>query len=206
MDRGGAFVTTDPKNNNKKSAIDFIIVSTDLVKYIERFEIDNDLKWTPSRPTKDGLKFTDHYALHLVLNNIPMKKVDSKPVRKEVKWNIKRNNGWNKYRELTEVNERLASAASIENENPQIILKVIEKEMTKVKHKAFGKVKLSSKSKDEKMLEALQVKKNDILGSEKDTGENKVEEIEKEMKSVMMKIQKNKFSKEVKALENIKNQ
>ena len=36
--------TNDPANDVKKSTLDFIIVSSDLVKYIETFEIDKILK------------------------------------------------------------------------------------------------------------------------------------------------------------------
>ena len=51
---------------------------------------------------------------------------------------------------------------SMEDVDSNTVSKIIEKELTKVKYKCFGKVKLSAKSKDDKELEALQLKKMEI--------------------------------------------
>ena len=72
--KGGPFTRYDPKSPNeteKKSLLDYIIVSANLVKYIDSLEIDSKLGWTPSRPVKGNLKFPDHYALLLSLKTYP---------------------------------------------------------------------------------------------------------------------------------------
>merc|ERR1711954_123910 len=53
---GGPFTRytpNEPNNEEKKSAIDFVIVSRSLESYIETFEIDKDLQWTPYRAIND---------------------------------------------------------------------------------------------------------------------------------------------------------
>ena len=63
---GGPYTRYDPSEPNnevKKSALDFVIVSKVLYEFIESLVIDKDLQWTPNRPNgKNQLKFTDHYA------------------------------------------------------------------------------------------------------------------------------------------------
>ena len=59
-------------NNDKKSALDFVIVSKSLEKYLDKIEIDNERKFTPARATKKGrLTYTDHYAVICTFKNIP---------------------------------------------------------------------------------------------------------------------------------------
>ena len=73
---GGIFTRydkSDPSNDSKKSLLDLIIVSKNLMKYVDRLEVDNMLQWTPFRVLKDQKKYSDHYALHLVLKSIPIR-------------------------------------------------------------------------------------------------------------------------------------
>ena len=47
---GGPFTRyspDDPHNDEKKSALDLIIVSKNLYKYIDKLEMDKERKWTP---------------------------------------------------------------------------------------------------------------------------------------------------------------
>ena len=69
----------DPENNDKKSLHDIVIVSTILVKFIDKLEIDKKLQWIPSRVVKGKLKFPDHHAPLLTLKNIPIKSRKSFP-------------------------------------------------------------------------------------------------------------------------------
>ena len=78
----------DPNNESKKSMLDLVIVSKDLYEYVVKLEIDKDLKWTPCRPVKNSkLCYTDHYALVLVLKNIPKRNDRKLPKQKPVIWN-----------------------------------------------------------------------------------------------------------------------
>ena len=93
---------SDPNNNEKKSLLDLVVVSTDLLKYIERLEVDKELKWTPSRGSKGILKHSDHYALLLTFKDVPMSKSKPAACKKERIWNTRCKNGWNVYKEKTE--------------------------------------------------------------------------------------------------------
>merc|ERR1711954_307869 len=49
----GPFTRYDPSHPNdeeKKSVLDIVIVSRELVRFVDKLEIDKDLQWTPSRP------------------------------------------------------------------------------------------------------------------------------------------------------------
>ena len=91
------FDPKEPKDPNKKSLLDYIIVSRNLLEYINELEVDVDQKWTASRNVKGTLKFPDHYALMLTMTKIPMKKTMSIPPRKEIIWNTRKKNGWERY-------------------------------------------------------------------------------------------------------------
>ena len=78
----------------------------------------------------------------------PLRKAKAPPCNKEVIWNTRCKDGWNKYKENTENNKKLIKTAELDTSNPEEILKAIEKELNKVKHKSFGKVKACSKPKE----------------------------------------------------------
>ena len=93
----------------------------------------------------------------------------------------------------------------MEDEDPNKILKVIEKELTRVKFSCFGKVTHSSKSKDDKELEKLQTQKIRVMNNISLTDkENKVEEINNEISKTLSKIQSKQFNRDIKELENLK--
>ena len=99
-EKGGPFThysPSEPQNNEKKSLLDYVIVSPGLVQYINKLEIDNSLNWTPCKSINGILKFPDHYALHLEFKNIPMRNTDFLPGRKKTVWNTKKRNGWEQY-------------------------------------------------------------------------------------------------------------
>ena len=91
--KGGPFTRydpSDPNNNAKKSLLDVIVVSKNLLKYIEKLDIDSKLEWTPYSQYKGHLKYHDHYALLLVFNQIPMRKQIKYPGKKFTIWNTKK--------------------------------------------------------------------------------------------------------------------
>ena len=112
-----------------------------------------------SRSVKETLKFPDHYAILLKLKDIPMKPPTSFVTRKQVIWNTKRKSGWEKYEQKTENNPVFMKVSNMEEESAESVLKVIEKELNSVKYACFGKIKVSSKNKNERKLEDLQAKK-----------------------------------------------
>ena len=150
---GGPFThyaAKDPHNNEKKSLLDYVIVSKKLEEYLIKMEIDSALNWTPARSEKGKLKFTDHYAINISFNKVPMRKNFNLPALKHTRWNTRKKNGWAKYASKTEDNEAFNRAASMESNDPEKVLKIIEKELNKIKYSSFGKVKLSSKDKNAK--------------------------------------------------------
>ena len=72
--KGGPFTRvepSDPDNDDKKSCIDFIIASSDLVKYVDEIVIDRDRKVTPSHAMKSNkLTYPDHLAIMTSFKNI----------------------------------------------------------------------------------------------------------------------------------------
>ena len=123
-----------------------------------------NLRFTPSKITNGELKYPDHYALHLVLDNIPIRNSLYVPPKKVTVWNTKAKEGWEKYaKATTENNKRLMKAATMESENPEEIYKIIDQEVQNIKFSSFGKIKIVSKSKEQKKLQQLTKKKNEIL-------------------------------------------
>ena len=139
----------------------------------------------------------------LELSDLPLIHTDVVPPTKFTTWNTKKKSGWDTYRYLTEDNKVLTRAADMDSNDPETLLKTIEKELTRVKHISFGKIKVSTKDPNQKELERLQRKKIEFehKPSENDT----LQVIDREMVEVMKKIQRNKYERDMKILENVKN-
>ena len=78
--RGGPFTRfspSEPNNTERKSCLDFAIVSSNLMRYVKELIIDSSNQFQISRVTaaNGGLRLThtDHYTLILKLKNIPVK-------------------------------------------------------------------------------------------------------------------------------------
>ena len=83
-------------------------------------------------------------------------------------------------------------------------MKVIEKELTSLKHKWFGKIKINIKSYDKRTLEKLQRKKTELCRRSSAKDKDEIPKIDNEMLEVMKRIQKKQFEKEVNHLELLK--
>ena len=60
--------------------------------------IDKELKWTPYRViNKSSLRFTDHYAMVIIFEGIPLKKDNNISRKRPVIWNTNKSGGWKKY-------------------------------------------------------------------------------------------------------------
>ena len=141
----------------------------------------------------------------MVLKDIPLKKRKPIPSKKSIVWNTRKTDGWIKFKDKTEANEALLKLVNSSIEEPETIQNIIEREMTKVKHSCFGKVKLYSKTKNERKLESLQKLKLDLACSEQTTNiKNKVEEINNEIINTLEEIKSLKYENDIKQLEDLK--
>ena len=94
----------------------------------------------------------------------------------------------------------------MEDEDPNKILKIIDKELTRVKHASFGKIKISSKTKEDRELEDLQIRKMNLYKNANELErDRKIEEIDAAMSNVLKTIQSKQYSQDIKNLEEIKN-
>ena len=60
---GGPFTRynpSDPKANDKKSCLDLVIMSKELLKFVDKLIIDNGRKWCPFRPSGQGDVYADY--------------------------------------------------------------------------------------------------------------------------------------------------
>ena len=89
--------------------------------------------------------------------------------------------------------------------DPEKILSAIEKELTCVKFASFGKVKVSTKSKDQKVLETLQKEKVQIVKKAPVNKSLIVENIDEKMTSVMKRIETTQHEKDIRSLEHLRN-
>ena len=106
---GGPFTRYDcnePDNDDKKSTINLVVVSTALVPYIQKLEIDNKLNWTPYRVKENKLNYPDHYALKLTFYNIPIRNQSYALSKKFLIWNTKNKNVWEKYAAMTNLDNK----------------------------------------------------------------------------------------------------
>ena len=103
--KGGPFTRFDPGDVSKKSCLDLVIVSVNLVQFVKELIIDSENIYQISRVTNvnGNLKLTptDHHTLILTFQNLPTKVLD-KPITKEVRWNYNKEGGWETYKEITE--------------------------------------------------------------------------------------------------------
>ena len=119
--------------------LDLVIVSNDLVEYVDTMEIDDRYFRFPGRPMKNGkIKYSDHRAIKITFKGIPKEKDVIKTGVKVTRWNTQKEGGWRKYKEMTSNNEVFRSIANDPSDNPESIMNKIEKELVHIKHVAFG--------------------------------------------------------------------
>ena len=160
--KGGPFTRYNPSNPNEdefKSCLDLIIVSRDLFKHVDEVFIDKELKFTPGNPGQGKVVYPDHYAIILKMKNLPLATNKSKENSKFQTWNLNKEGGWGKYKELTDANEKLNRVINSYENNPTIIMKEIDKELTKAKFRAFDKVTVRKGLKRNKEVKHLQKKR-----------------------------------------------
>ena len=195
---GGPFTRIDPSDNSKKSVLDVIILSTSLLKHLDKLVIDENYDYPMQYPKKvDGkivMQRSDHLTLVLRLKNIPMARSKPKKTVEEPRWNYGRKGGWEVFKTLTE--EESNNLAINSHTNVDQLAQKFETKLTKIKHKAFGKCsdgrkKISSKvsnlmeSKQKTKSEDLKEKLDEEIG--KELIKEKYESVEKQIETIKMK-------------------
>ena len=199
------YETNDPDNEEKKSAFDLVIVSKTLYKYVEKVEIDKDLKWTPCRPYKKSVKYGDHYAVLVSFLDIPKKrKARSATSKVPVIWNTNKEGGWEKYLAKTSNNKKL-DELSIESDKVDEMMHQISKEINSLKYICFGKVSNVNKfEKEKKAIENLQKEKEGLASSDNYDDNNNKEEVNVNLGNALRTLNRRKFEDELESLKRTK--
>ena len=90
--------------------------------------------------------FSDHYTSILTLKDLPT--VQNKKSEKTVIWNLEKEGGWTKYKELTEEYSKSLEKAIEIGKNIEDKMKKFNKIHDKIKFKAFGKITVGRKQKE----------------------------------------------------------
>ena len=148
MAEGGPFTRKDPSNpydNEKKSCLDLALASKDLIRYVKKLLIDKDERFEMGRViVKNGVKCLvkpDHYTMILELNDVPINrnKVSKDP---DVRFNLKKQDGWTNYKALTEVCDDLLKIVRDEEADIESVQRRFDNMHTKIKFKSFGKTRI----------------------------------------------------------------
>ena len=209
--KNGPFTRYDPSapdDVTKKSALDLVIISKNLEIYMKEMIIDKNLSWTPfrSKPKSKDLVYSDHYAIILSFNGIQVSnKVNVRNGVRETHWNTNKKDGWKNYFQETNMNRVLDKVCSSEGVHPNVMMKRIDKEVTNVKYKVFGKVSGKRKKTTVGKVKALQAKKHHfnkvLIGNEL---KKKIEVIDKDLKKAVDEVQKRDMQTEITKLQRIK--
>ena len=171
------FDPNDPHNDEKKSCLDLAIVSKDFFRFVENLYIDKDCKYPLGRVVlKKGAKTfvkADHYPMILKFKDIPINRCKFKQDN-EVRFNLKKEGGWNIYKAMTEECDDLLAIVNDDADTVENIYKKFEKIHNKIKFKSFGKtrirkqgfVKEDNKRVDQNVIEVITKQKSERLEKE----------------------------------------
>ena len=179
MVEGGPFTREVPATG-RLSCLDLFIVSRELRPYVDKLVIDSERKWKIARSMKvrgkQKLVYSDHFPGLITFNNLPKEKEEKE--EKIVRWNLAKDGGWMKYKELT---EKYVEAIEEIVENKQLAIEQVshkfEKVHNKIKFKAFGKVTITNKEKTKNNIE--KTKQNEIDSDEVKAHKLKIEQIKR---------------------------
>ena len=206
--KGGPFTRYNPSNPDDdefKSCLDLIIVSRDLFKHVDEVLIDKELKFTPGNPSGQGkVVYPDHYAIVLKMKNLPLATNKNIASSKFQAWNLNREGGWQKYKELTDTNKKFNTLVNTNEVNPSVIMKEFDKELTKVKFRAFDKVTVRKELKRNKEVKNLQEKRERLTKEDNKENENEIKAIDNEIVNKILTKQRENLEKELKHLKTIR--
>ena len=192
----------DPDNDSKKSVLDLIIMSRELFCHVDKVTVDKERKFTPSHTLKrNKVTYPDHYAILISFKDIPKKNIKPKKPPKIVRWNTNKKNGWERYAQETTNNLVLNNIANgeVDSSDPNSVANQIEKELTKVKFKCFGKVKYRPDKYHNEVLENLYAEKRDSNDAKQ------LQELDKQINEELEIARKENLSNEVNKLCKIRN-
>ena len=108
--QGGPWTREDPATGGL-SCLDMFVVSQELRPHVSKLLIDSRREMAVSRLVKQGRKvrrvFSDHFTCHLTLSGLHRRQ-KRRDQNKEQRWNLAKEGGWERYKELTEAgNEKM---------------------------------------------------------------------------------------------------
>ena len=117
--------------------------------FVKSLVIDSQRKMTVARvitkKKKRSLVYSDHFSCLLTFQNLKRKKEESKG-KIETKWNLAKEEGWTKYKELSNIEARkVLEAVEDEGKTVEEVMDKFNKIHDKIKYKAFGKVTIKEK-------------------------------------------------------------
>ena len=178
--RGGPFTRWDPSDETKKSCIDLVLASANLMPFIRELVIDKERTFTPMRVIPKGnsltARYTDHLSLKISLRDLPS---SNRKTEIRTKWNLKKPGGWNRYKVATDdIADKIVEIVDSEKDIEEVINKV-EKLQNKAKFVAFNKTKIKrEKPKNVDALNDLEPSKaHEILTRQSEQIEKEILEI-----------------------------
>jgi len=166
--------------------LDLFVVSRELRPFVSQLEIDQGRLFTPARVVKKKgqakLVYSDHFACMLTFTSLA--RVKEEQEEKRMVWNLRKEGGWSLYKEVTDsYSEKVSNIAENMELNIEEMSEAIEKVNNKIKFKAFGKVTIGVKKKDNKSTEQDKNKNEDAETILNEQVKRAKEEIDK-MKSM----------------------
>ena len=198
--RGGPYTRydpADPNDNDKKSVLDLVIVSSELKNYVATLEIDKNMCFTPSRPVSKGLRHSDHYALLLVLKNLPANQRTKTYAKSIVRWNTNKPGGWERYFALASESKKLIEISQETSMEPEKLTRIFVQELESIKYKSFDRCKEKSFKMKKSLIDKIQAEKNELF-KKKDAIDEK--EFMVEMKDVDSRLSEALLAKQTEAL------
>ena len=205
----GPFTRYEPNdvdNMSKRSCLDLVIASSNLMKYVKELKIDKDFSFTPGYSTGTGMKYTDHFGMLLTFEGIPMKDEVGGLEKKEPIWNVNKPGGWEKYFNLTNENRILDNAVANSLDSNRLNT-ILSKETNKIKYIAFGKVKPNGKLKVPVDIQRLEKEKERLMldvNIAEEEKEKKASEIDLDIIHVLKAKQNENLEREMDGLKQLK--
>ena len=158
--------------------------------------------FTPHKPSKNKLIYTDHLSLYVKFEGIPEVSKSFQNDEKLVSWNTNKEDGWKAYLDATTNNEMLEDLAMNADmlESNQIMSRM-SKMMNKIKLNCFGKVKVSHGSDSNRRLDELYKLKSYNVNM---NDESEANHIESKICEELLIQQRKDFEKKLKFLNEIK--
>ena len=144
--QGGPHTRVDPATSGM-SCLDLFIVSKELRPYVSGLLVDSARAMTPARVVTTGgrrrMVYSDHYSCVLTLSGLPRAQNKAQSQEKVARWNLAKEDGWKKYKELTDIYSKKLEEID-DDMDIEGTYKKFEDIHNKIKFKAFGKVTLKT--------------------------------------------------------------